>query len=97
MNNVDRGCRRELEVAIDAEREREREKTKMKKEGRKQALGGEEGKKREDDAWFWSMSENERDEDRYLEKREPPNGTRREKGKGGEGGKEGRKKAIEEN
>lgn len=43
------------------------------------------------------MSENERDEDRYLEKREPPNGTRREKGKGGEGGKEGRKKANKEN
>lgn len=66
----------------------------MKKEGRKQALGGEEGKKREDDAWFWSMSENERDEDRYLEKREPPNGTRREKGKGG-GGRKGRKEKGE--
>lgn len=69
----------------------------MKKEGRKQALGKGGREKREDDAWFWSMSENERDEDRYLEKREPPNGTRREKGKGGEGGKEGRKKANEEN
>lgn len=45
------------------------------------------------------MSESERDEDRYLEKSEPPNGTRREKGKRGGrgGGMEGRKKANEEN
>lgn len=75
MNNVDRGCRRGLEVAIDRERERE---AKMKKEGRHWGR-----EKREDDGWFSNMSENERDEDRYLEKSEPPNGTRREKGKRG--------------
>lgn len=57
--------------------ERERE-TKMKKEGRHWGR-----EKREDDGWFSNMSENERDEDRYLEKSEPPNGTRREKGKRG--------------